>query len=98
MNISWGPGIGNITNSYNVSVNGTWTNGSTSTFVNETVLPGTWVYVTVYGYNSTGVTALSETPMYKNVQLSSLYPNPIKNLVCVKTSTTIECDWATGDI
>ena len=54
INHSWSVGSGNITSSYNVSINGTWSNGSTATFVNHTLLPHTSETIIVYAYNNTG--------------------------------------------
>ena len=67
INHSWEPGAGNDTDSYNVSVNGSWTNGTTSTYNNSTVAAHGWSNISVYAYNSSGTgtlntTSVSETP------------------------------------
>ena len=59
INHSWTNGTGNITDSYNVSQNGTWVNSTTATFNNTTVLPHGWSNITVYAYNSSGTGTLS---------------------------------------
>jgi hypothetical protein len=51
--------MGNVTDSYNVSVNGTWHNGTTNTSINETVGPGEWVNITVWAWNASGTGTLS---------------------------------------
>jgi PGF-CTERM protein len=52
-------GMGNVTDSYNVSVNGTWHNGTTNTPINETVGSGEWVNITVWAWNASGTGTLS---------------------------------------
>ena len=51
VNNTWASGSN--TDSFNVSQNGTWVNGSTATFNNSTVGPHGWSNISVYGYNST---------------------------------------------
>lgn len=51
VNTSWTMSVN--TDSYNVSVNGIWTNGTTTPFNNTTVLPHGYSNITVYGYNLT---------------------------------------------
>ena len=62
---------GNITDSYNVSVNGDWTNGTTALFFNDTYSAHEWQNITIYAYNSTGVGSLSENSVSQNTQLSN---------------------------
>ncbi len=50
---------GNVTDSYNVSVNDVWYNGTTNTSINETVNPGRWVNITVWAWNASGTGTLS---------------------------------------
>ena len=50
---------GNVTDSYNVSVNGGWYNGTTNTSINETVGSGEWVNITVWAWNASGTGMLS---------------------------------------
>ncbi len=64
VNYSWTPGIGNATTSYNFSFNGTWTNGTTLTYVNNTVPPDGWGNLTIYAFN--GLNA--STPVTMNLQ------------------------------
>jgi hypothetical protein len=51
--------MGNVTDSYNVSVNGGWYNGTTNTSINETVGSGEWVNITVWAWNASGTGMLS---------------------------------------
>lgn len=69
VNYTWRPGIGNITNSYNISVNGTWTNGSTQTWINTTTTQSGWVNITVYAFNSSGTGTLNLTGIQQNTQV-----------------------------
>ncbi|MCD4797479.1 MAG: hypothetical protein K8R19_00520, partial [Methanosarcinales archaeon] len=52
VNYTWSSGASNVTDSYNVSLNGTWTNGTASTFVNTSVGPSGWANITVFAYNA----------------------------------------------
>lgn len=75
VNHTWSAGAGNITNSYNVSVNGTWYNGTTNTFYNHTGLVITsWSNIAVWAYNNSGVGQLSASSAGKNVQLTYILP------------------------
>lgn len=60
INHTWEAGIGNITNSYNVSINNIWYNNTINTFFNHTGLTsGDYSNITIWAFNSTGATALS---------------------------------------
>ncbi len=50
VNYTWLPGTG--TDSFNVSVNGKWNNGSSNAYSNTTVGPHGWVNISIAGYNS----------------------------------------------
>ncbi len=83
VNYTWQAGAaGNITNSYNVSHNGSWTN-NTITFRNNTVGPHGWSNITIYAYNSSGTGELSQTPATMNTQVTNNVPvlAPIGNKV-----------------
>ncbi|MCX9082487.1 MAG: hypothetical protein OIN83_09850, partial [Candidatus Methanoperedens sp.] len=54
INYTWEPGTGTITDSYNLSLNGNWTNGTTLTYHNDTVGPHGWSNITVWAYNNSG--------------------------------------------
>ena len=71
INHSWEPGAGNDTDSYNVSVNGSWTNGTTSTYDNTTVAAHGWSNISVYSYNSSGTGTLNTTSVSNNTQVSN---------------------------
>ena len=87
-NISWAPGAGNITNSYNVSVNGTWTNGTTSTYMNNTTSPHGYLNYTIYAYNSSGV--LSTTALTNNTQMSNNAPTISLDNKTIDEGTSLE--------
>ena len=74
INHTWEPGAGNATDSYNVSVNDIWTNGTASTYNNSTVDPHGWSNITVYAYNSLGPSTLNTTPVFQDVQLANNIP------------------------
>ena len=72
VNFTWDAGSGNITNSYNITINGTYHNGTTSTFFNQTTTPDGWVNITVYAFNSSGSGTLSTDNVSDEVQAPSV--------------------------
>ncbi|MCD4798616.1 MAG: Ig-like domain-containing protein, partial [Methanosarcinales archaeon] len=59
VNYTWSVGASNVTDSYNVSLNSAWTNGTTNTFANMNVGPSGWANITVFAYNASGTGTLS---------------------------------------
>jgi lysophospholipase L1-like esterase len=60
VNHTWQAGSGNVTDSYNVSVNSVWHNATTNTFWNNTGLSAHgWSNITVYAYNTSAGGTLS---------------------------------------
>jgi len=51
--------MGNVTDSYNVSVNGVWHNGTKNTSINKNVNSSEWVNITVWAWNASGTGTLS---------------------------------------
>ena len=78
---TWQSGAGNVTNSYNVSVNGIWTNGSASNTSNNTVSPHGWSNISVYAYNTSGTGKLSLTAASQQTRVANNVPvqSPIGN-------------------
>jgi uncharacterized protein (UPF0147 family) len=74
VNHTWQPGAGNATNSYNVNINGLWTNGTTSTFENTTSTTHGWVNITVYAYNFSGTGSLSTAGISQDTQVPNNVP------------------------
>ena len=73
-NFTWEAGTGVVTDSYNVSINGTWHNDTTTTYYNNSGLSTrAWSNITVWAYNSTDG-YLSDAPISDNVQLSNTAP------------------------
>ena len=72
VNHTWSAGTAPyITDSYNVSVNSTWHNGTTNAHYNNTPIPsGNWSNITVWAWNST-YSELSSGSVSENVQTSS---------------------------
>jgi hypothetical protein len=68
VNYTWSPGLGNVTDSYNVNLNGVWTNETADAFVNVTVGPSGWANITVLAYNASGTGTLSEGSVSDSVQ------------------------------
>lgn len=71
INTTWSAGEGNVTtDSYNVSVNGTWYNGTAATFFNNTGIQNlAWSNVTVFAWNNTGNGNLSTSSVNLSTQL-----------------------------
>jgi hypothetical protein len=74
INHTWESGLGNVTDSYNVSVNDIWTNGTITTYNNTTVLPHGWSNITVYAYNNSGTGTLNSTSLSNNTQVTNNVP------------------------
>ena len=66
---TWSAGTtGNATDSYNVSMNGGWANGTANTFANTSVGPSGWANITVFAYNVSGTGTLSAGSVSDEVQ------------------------------
>ncbi|MEA3324939.1 MAG: hypothetical protein U9Q37_07355 [Euryarchaeota archaeon] len=59
---------GNVTDSYNISVNGTWYNGTTNMSINETIGSGGWLNITIWAWNTSGTGTLSAVCISDTVQ------------------------------
>ena len=68
VNYTWAAGTGNVTDSYNVNLNGTWTNGTAATFMDVSVSPCEWANITVFACNASGTGTLSEGSVSDEVQ------------------------------
>lgn len=73
VNYTWSAGAGNMTDSFNLSQNGTWTNGSANTYFNATVGAGNWSNITVFAWNSSGTGTLSTSSVSQNTQAPSAF-------------------------
>jgi len=85
VNYTWSKELGdpvddnvNVTDSFNVSMNGTWYNG-TATFLNESVGPGGWANITVWAYNATGNGNMSVGGLSDSVQAPAMVDPPDDN-------------------
>ncbi len=75
VNYSWSEGSGGkITDSYNVSINGSWTNATSLTYNNNTVGPHGYAEIIVYAFNNSGSGTLSAGYLTDNVAVPN---NPI---------------------
>jgi hypothetical protein len=71
VNTTWNVSIN--TDSFNISMNGTWMNGTTSTFMNSTnITPHAWHNMSVYGYNATS--QVTGTAAVLNIQIPNNVP------------------------
>ena len=85
VNHTYAAGSGNITDSYNISVNGTWYNETTALFFNDTYCAHAWQNITVYAYNSTGVGTLSNGSVSQNTQI----PNNLISILNISASYSL---------
>ena len=69
INHTWQPGTGNITDSYNVSVNDIWYNDTIVLYYNDTYLPYEWQNITVWAYNNSALGSHSLNSISQNTQL-----------------------------
>ncbi len=74
VNHTWQAGSGNVTNSYNVSLNGTWYNTTTNLFYNSTTPAHGWSNISVYAYNSSGNGNLNVTSVSQNTRVPNNAP------------------------
>ena len=74
VNHTWQAGSGNVTDSYNVSVNATWHNTTTPAHYNDTYTAHAWQNITIYAYNTSGSGTLSAASISQNTQIPN---NPI---------------------
>ncbi len=74
INYTWLPGSGFFTDSYNVSVNSIWTNGTTQTFNLSNVGAHGWSNISVYAFNNSGTGSLNTTPATSNTQVANKVP------------------------
>ena len=74
LNYTWSVGSGNITDSYNISVNGVWDNGSTNTYKNTAGLSqDTWVNISIYAFNNSCYKCLSKSNLSDQQKTSTIY-------------------------
>lgn len=86
INHTWNVGTGDylITDSYNVSVNGTWTNSSANTYKNTSLSAHAWANISIYAWNNS----------FANISSSSVSQNTqVPNNAISITNTS---DWS-GD-
>jgi len=74
VNHTYAAGSGNVTDSYNISVNGVWYNTTTDLFYNDTYSAHDWQNITVYAYNSSGAGRLSAGSVSDNKQIPNNVP------------------------
>ena len=68
VNHTWDAGTGNVTDSYNISVNSVWHNATADNFWNDTYLPEQWQNITVFAYNNSGTGTLSTGSVSQDTQ------------------------------
>jgi len=95
INYTWLPGSGNITNSYNVSVNAAWTNTS-SNFSNNNVGVGNWANITIYAFNSSGNGSLSLLEINDSVFALDHSPALPANLTYTTEGYWVNYTWDVG--
>lgn len=74
INHTWQNGSGNVTDSYNISINGFWINSSSITYNNSTVGPHNWSNISVYAFNHSSTGTINNTPVTRNTQVENNVP------------------------
>ena len=74
---TWKAGEGYVTDSYNVSVNGIWKNGTEDTYSNTYAGPHGWSNISVWAYNNSGRGKLSLISAIKSLQVPNNNPTLI---------------------
>ena len=74
INYTWSSGLGNVTDSYNVSVNGIWNNGSATTYTNSTLAAHGWSNISIYAFNNSGTGILNPIPLTSETQINNNAP------------------------
>ena len=74
VNYTWSVGAGNVTDSYNISQNGTWVNGSSTAYNNSSVGAHGHSNIIVYAYNTSGNGTLSTGNITDNVTVPNNVP------------------------
>ncbi len=69
VNHSWNAGTGDVSDSYNVSYNENWLNGTTDSFNHTGLTAHAWSNITVYAYNATD--SILSAGVSDNVQVSN---------------------------
>jgi parallel beta-helix repeat protein len=94
---TWQAGTGKVTDSYSVNMNGTWTNGTTATFLNTSVGGGGWANITVWAWNASGTGTLSAGCVSDEVQAPSA-PAPALNCTCGDICVNTSGWWRDGGV
>ena len=71
---TWSAGSGTVTDSFNISINSVWTNGTTATANNTTYSAHAWQNITVFAFNSSGTGTLSSGSASQDTQIPN---NPV---------------------
>ena len=75
INHTWEAGLGNLTDSYNVSINGVWHNETIITYYNNTDLePHGWSNITVFAFNNSGSGGFGESGISQDTQVPNNAP------------------------
>ena len=74
VNYTWAAGSGNVTDLYNYSINGSWTNGTGATSVNTYVGIHGYASIVVYAFNTTNDDAISVTYTARNITVPNNNP------------------------
>lgn len=76
VNYTWEAGTGGLrTDSYNLSVNGDWTNGTTLLYNYSVVGAHNWSNISVYAFNNSGSGSLNLTPAKNETQVKNNVPD-----------------------
>ncbi len=93
VNHTWQAGTGVLTDTYNISVNGIWYNG-TDQYYNDSVGASNWSNITVWAWNNSGSGNMSVLSISQNIRAPSL-PLPINITSYSPISPIIDNEGAT---
>jgi parallel beta-helix repeat protein len=98
VNYTWQAGTGNVTDSYNVNMNGIWTNGTTATFLNTSVDADGWANITLWAWNTSGTGTLSAGCVSDEVQAPSEPSPQTFNCTCGDICVNTSGWWRDGGV
>jgi hypothetical protein len=75
--------VGDITDSYNVSVNDVWYNATINTYYRDIYSPDAWQNITVWAYNTSGDGNLSATNVTQNTQIHGKHGMDLSSIITI---------------
>ena len=96
VNHTWEAGTGNVTDSYNISHNSIWYNGTINAYYNSgDIGAGVWSNITVYAYNNSNTLSINNVSQNIQAPASNPAPTPL-NLGYTKGLYCVNWSWSAG--